>query len=504
MKQFLKRGAAALIALGVLVNLAACSAPARQKNLQNTPAISYYNYKPEADASLRALASEYTKKTGIDVTITTVDNGKYDEKLQSAFTKPAPPTIFHVSSIQGVKRWRDYVSPLQGTSIYHDLENKSSALSRSGDVVAIPYTSEAYGIVYNKAILQRYFALPNPLVHSVEEIRDFDTLQRVCDDIQAHRAQLGIDATFATPAMSASSIWRFSKHMVNYALTCDLASGTSSTLAGNCLPGLHALFDLYLRDSLAITTNASDYQDADNLVPLTQVSLDDAMGQFVSGKVAMIQQGTWSWAQLKALGMSEENVGMMPIRMNGIEQKGYAIGSEDYWCINLQASKIDQKASIDFLHWLSTSQQAQKVLVDELGWSMPFGGSEQQHSTNPLSEQVRLSLGEESLEKAATPGSGTGLGTQDDSQGDTDNSTSTAVKKKPVPAPASRETQQESNEVPWLFALAPDSRFADSMGQALSQYAQDFASGKQANWQAVVKAYVNSWAQASADTDDED
>ena len=218
----------------------------------------------------------------------------------------------------------------------------------------------------------------------------------------------------------------------------------------------------------------------------------------------MIQQGTWSWAQLKALGMSEENVGMMPIRMNGVEQKGYAIGSEDYWCINLQASKIDQKASIDFLHWLATSQQAQKVLVDELGLSMPFSDSEQQHSTNPLSEQVRLSLGEESLEKAVTPGSGTGLGTQDDSQGDTDDSTSTAVKKKPVPAPASRETRQESNEVPWLFALAPDSRFADSMGQALSQYAQDFASGKQADWQAVVKAYVSSWAQASADTDDED
>ena len=48
--------------------------------------------------------------------------------------------------------------------------------------------------MYNKAILQRYFALLNPLVHSVEEIRDFDTLQRVCDDIQARRAQLGIDA----------------------------------------------------------------------------------------------------------------------------------------------------------------------------------------------------------------------------------------------------------------------------------------------------------------------
>ena len=57
--------------------------------------------------------------------------------------------------------------------------------------------------------------------------------------------------------------------------------------------------------------------------------------------------------------------------MKGEEKAGLNNGTENCWAINKNASKKDQKASMDFLMWLVSDAEASKALVEQLG-IMPF------------------------------------------------------------------------------------------------------------------------------------
>ena len=64
---------------------------------------------------------------------------------------------------------------------------------KDGDAVqGIAYVIETYGLIYNKALLNDYFALgrcsrSNP----VDELNNFEALKKVADGIQAHKDELG-------------------------------------------------------------------------------------------------------------------------------------------------------------------------------------------------------------------------------------------------------------------------------------------------------------------------
>lgn len=68
------------------------------------------------------------------------------------------------------------------------------AITDGDGVYGIPYAVEGYGIIYNDAIMKKYFALPDKAVDisDTKEIKNFDTLKTVVEDMTKHKDDLGI------------------------------------------------------------------------------------------------------------------------------------------------------------------------------------------------------------------------------------------------------------------------------------------------------------------------
>ena len=65
----------------------------------------YLNFKPEQDQAWQDLAAEYTKETGVPVTVVTAASGQYETTLMSEMEKSEAPTLFQVNGPVGLANW---------------------------------------------------------------------------------------------------------------------------------------------------------------------------------------------------------------------------------------------------------------------------------------------------------------------------------------------------------------------------------------------------------------
>ena len=395
----------------------------------------YLNFKPEAADQWTALAKEYTKEKGVDVKVQTAASGTYEQTLKSEIAKTEAPTLFQVNGPVGYQNWKKYTADMSNTDVYKELANQDVALKDGDKVVGVPYVMETYGLIYNKDILNKYFALDGAKATSMDEIDNFDTLKAVADDMQARKDELGIKGAFTSAGFDSSSDWRFKTHLANlplyYEFKDDNVTEQPATIKGTYLPNYKKIFDLYITDS---TTDPTQ---------LSAKTGDDANSEFALGEAAFYQNGTWAWTDLQKAGMKAESVGMMPIYtgVKGEEKQGLATGSENYWCINDKASDADKKATEDFLSWVITSDTGKKAISQDMGFTTPFKTFDDVKFDNPLTEAA----------------------VEDQKSGKT--------------------------QVSWNFTMMPSEEWKNKVGQALLEYAQ--GTGK---WDAVKTAFVDGWA----------
>ena len=422
--------AVAAMSLGAL---AACGSSTSGDDAKGK--VYYLNFKPEAADQWTALAKEYTKEKGVEVKVQTAASGTYEQTLKSEIAKTEAPTLFQVNGPVGYQNWKKYTADMSNTDVYRELTNQDVALKDGDKVVGVPYVMETYGLIYNKDILNKYFALDGAKATSMDEIDNFDTLKAVADDMQARKDELGIKGAFTSAGFDSSSDWRFKTHLANlplyYEFKDDNVTEQPATIKGTYLPNYKKIFDLYIADS---TTDPTQ---------LSATTGDDANSEFALGEAAFYQNGTWAWTDLQKAGMKAESVGMMPIYtgVKGEEKQGLATGSENYWCINDKASDADKKATEDFLSWVITSDTGKKAISQDMGFTTPFKTFDDVKFDNPLTEAA----------------------VEDQKSGKT--------------------------QVSWNFTMMPSEEWKNKVGQALLEYAQ--GTGK---WDAVKTAFVDGWA----------
>ena len=227
----MKKLIAMLLALVMVLGLAACggsSAPAATEAPAAAPAadaapateaaapaaegrVYYLNFKPEADGTMQELAKLYEDTTGIKVKVVTAASGTYSDTLTAEMAKSEAPTIYNIGNMSGLADWDEYALDLTGTAVAGELTTDEFNLyNEAGELKAIGHCFESYGIIVNKALLEK-------AGHSIDEIKDFASLKAVADDIHANAATLGFDA-FSAPGLDGSSSWRFSGHLANMPL----------------------------------------------------------------------------------------------------------------------------------------------------------------------------------------------------------------------------------------------------------------------------------------------
>ena len=167
----------------------------------------YLNFKPEQDEAWQNLAKKYTEETGVPVTVVTAASGQYETTLMSEMAKSDAPTLFQVNGPVGLANWKDYCYDLSGTKIAGDLTSDTYALKDGDQMLGIGYVIESYGLITNKTLLEK-------AGYTVDDIKSFDDLKKVAEDITARKDELGFSA-FTSAGMDGSSDWRYKTHLAN-------------------------------------------------------------------------------------------------------------------------------------------------------------------------------------------------------------------------------------------------------------------------------------------------
>lgn len=399
-------------------------------------AVYYLNFKPEQADQWVALAETYTKETGVPVTVVTATSGTYEQTLKSEMAKSEAPTLFQVNGPVGLASWKDYCYDLKDSAVYKDLSSDDFALiGDDGSVKGIAYVIETYGLIYNKKLLNDYINMDGAVITSADDIKDFATLKKVADDIQAKKDDLGIAGAFTSAGFDASSDWRFKTHLANLPLYYEyLADGITSTDAvkGTYLDNFKQIFDLYITDSTCAPTL------------LSSKTGEDSASEFALGEAVFYQNGTWAYNDIKDNEVADEDLGMLPIFIGADKEanQGLCTGSENYWCVNSKASEANIQATLDFLQWVVESDAGKNGLAKEMGFVTPFSTfTEEYLPANPL-----VAIADEYVKKGTV-------------------------------------------SVSWNFTTMPSEEWKNQLGSAMLEYAQGTGS-----WDAVVTAFVDGWA----------
>lgn len=404
--------------------------------------IRYLNFKPEIAGVYDEIARAYEAESGVRLIVTTAASGTYEQTLKSEIVKSDAPDIFQINGPKGYAAWKDYCADLSDSQLYAHLSDKSLAIEDGEGVYGIPYVVEGYGIIYNNAIMERYFAMDGAKAASMEDVNNFGMLRSVVEDMTARKEALGIEGVFASTSLAPGDDWRWQTHLANIPLyyefknnEIDLTGDETGEILFQYSDNYKNIFDLYLNNSVT----------APGL--LGGKSTDDSMAEFALGKAAMVQNGNWAWSQISGVSgnvVAEEDIRFLPVYtgIEGEEGQGLCTGTENFLAVNKESSERQQKLAEDFLFWLYSSETGKRFVVEELNFIAPFDTFEEdERPGDPLAREVLRWMEKEGTES-----------------------------------------------VPWNFTIFPNQSFKDKFGAALLEYAQG---GK--SWEQVKETVIAQW-----------
>ena len=415
---------------------ASSEAPASSAAASSTAApaaagkVYYLNFKPEQDEAWQDLAKKYTEETGVPVTVVTAASGQYETTLMSEMAKSDAPTLFQVNGPVGLASWKDYCYDLSGTPLAGELTSDTYSLKDGDATLGIGYVIESYGLITNKTLLEK-------AGYKAEDIKSFDDLKKVAEDITARKDELGF-AAFTSAGMDGSSDWRFKTHLANLPIYFEYQEdGINNTdaIKGTYLDNYKNIFDLYINNSTCAPTE------------LAGKTGDDSRNEFLNNEAVFYQNGSWEYTNLvgEDKPFTDDDLTMLPIYIGVGDEanQGLCTGTENYWCVNKEASAEDIQATLDFMYWCVTSEEGTAAMANDMGFVIPFKKAVE--SPN-LFVKVDTAM--------------------------------TAAGKTPVA---------------WNFSTMPSENWKNGVGSALTAYAAGTGT-----WDAVVTAFVDGWATEAA------
>ena len=434
-KKFLSVALATVLSVGMLAGCSNSNNSSGGSDSSEKGKVYYLSFKPEQEEQWKEIAKKYTDETGVEVKVVTAASGKYEQTLKSEITKSDAPTLFQINGPIGYQSWKDYCADLTDTELNQDLAIKGD----DDKVYGIPYVEEGYGIIYNQSIMDKYFKLDGAKVKSMDEINSFAKLKEVAEDMQSKKDELGIKGVFASTSLTPGEDWRWQTHLANLPIYYEYKDNNvkdEDKISFKYSDNYKNIFDLYINNSTCEPKL------------LGSKTVTDSMSEFALGQCAMVQNGNWGWSQIAGVSgntVKEDDVKFLPIYtgVKGEEKQGLCIGTENYFCINKEASEADQKATQDFINWLFTSDKGKDYVTNELGFIAPFDTfSDKEAPQDPLAKEVIKYM-------------------KDDNYYNID----------------------------WNFTTFPSQQFKDDFGAALLEY----CNGNK-TWDDVKKLVVDEWA----------
>lgn len=338
------------------------------------PMVYYMNPNGEEDEAWQALAAAYSTRTGVPVRVVTAPAGQYAEKVDAALHSDDAPTLFQVSGAAALKNREAWCLNLSETAVYEQLTSDSYALKQGDAVLAVAYRTELYGLIVNLDLLREAGV-------SVKEIENLATLQAAAAEITAKSAELGFCA-FTVPGHEET----VKNVLINLPLNYEYRNAgalSMDTISGPFLANWKALWDMFCANT-----------NCDPIHMLTRTA-QESRQEFQEARAAFfLGSGRDFEALVGEDRFSEQQLTMLPIFAGlGDSTQGLSSVIDQFWCVNAKADEADVQATLEFLHWCVSSEEALQVLAGTLGNRMPYQAVAEQADGIAALEQTMAQKG---------------------------------------------------------------------------------------------------------------
>lgn len=328
--------------------------------------ITFLNSKGEITAQLQTLFQNFTKDNpSITVNLTAAGAGVNPfQQLMTMYASGNAPAVAMVDASDLPKLAPKFLD-LSGQKWVSDAVPGSLALGTiNGTLVGFPFTIEGYGLIYNKAVLDKaYGGSFDP-----SSIRTINDLKTAFEKVQA----IGVAPVVITPLN-----WSLGSHYLG------IAAGDQSSD-----PAKVAQF---IADLKAGKVNLANNQVYNGLMESLQLMAKYNLGKadpmavtyaqgpeyLAKGQAGFWFMGTWAWPQIAEFNTSKASYGFVPVPIsNNPSDYGNTqipAGPTKYLGLDkTQNSPAQQAAAEKLLNWMVYNPTAQKELIDSAGIVMAF------------------------------------------------------------------------------------------------------------------------------------
>ena len=319
-----------------------------------------------------SLGEKYTEETGVPVTV------KTGEDLSEALTDIDAPTLFEINGAPDVRTYGESCFDLTGTDAYKALTSEKYAATKGGEVLGIAKSHSCYGILVNKNVLEK-------LGIELDSITDYESLSSAVSKITNGKGTTNYESAFVSGPMNDITETAMTNRLALIPITLELNEedgGLKDILEGKYLDGFHKFWDLYIYNMCC------SYYDI-SPAAYVQRTNKDSCNEFIEGDAAFFVCGSEIWEYIEKDGrLSADDIAIIPVYMGYDDEKsqGLCESTDWYWAVNKDASEENINATVDFLNWLTTSDEAAAALY-EMGYTIPYQNAVK--SDNPLIEADR-------------------------------------------------------------------------------------------------------------------
>lgn len=298
----------------------------------------------------------------------------------SMYTSGNAPTLMVMS--QEIPEFQDRLLDLSGTpAVEHALPGTlNQATLDDGRIIGVPQTIEAYGLLYNQAVLDE----------AVGGIFDPASIQ-TRSDLEALMVQVeALDSTQAAIHLSPMD-WSLGAHLTNMLYSPQAVDRTErlgfidSLEAGEVSLSDDAVFNGWL-DTVDLFLAHNQLADS----PLA-AEYDDGVTALANGDVGFWFMGNWALPNLSDAN-PDGNFGVLPVPISDnagdYGNAQISVGVPSYIVVDAdQSSEAQQQGAIDFITWLTTSDEGLDFYVNEFQF-LPAYDTVAEPPADTLSQQI--------------------------------------------------------------------------------------------------------------------
>lgn len=341
----------AVIAVAASVGFISCNKSSDGKKTSGSKKeLTFLLNSPELTEAYKECFAEYEKETGVKITADILQND-YQTVLKTRLNSGDIPDMFLTSAYNDNKVFGDYSYNLEKEPFMKNVQSAIlSSVTLDGHVTGYPFLVQSHSFVYNKTLFAKAGITKLP-----ETLGEY---KAACEKLVAIGVQpfsTGFAEWWVLPQTAYPSISDAYKGDYD-ALFKDVEAGK---IKFGDLPQLDFLFDL-----LDLIKKYGGNKPMES-------TFDMQVSDFASGKVAIIHQGSWAEASVRAI-TPDIDIGYLKApRADGKS----VIAVESNLTFRVYKDSKNRAEVLAFLEWLSTSSYGKKWIPDVIKQISPLAGA---------------------------------------------------------------------------------------------------------------------------------